>query len=109
MEIFYVTIIFGMQELILFLLAFSLGFSASRLWFVFSYRSNKVKKLDRVGRHKGYHFHHSIYGITSFMIVPFTLTNHHMLTTLVLIGFGLGIIIDHTIEEGFVFITRQEN
>ena len=108
MEIFYATIIFDMQELILFLLAFTLGFSVSRLWFVFSYRSNKVKKLDRVGVHKGYHIHHSMYGVTSFMIVPYTLTNHHVLATLVLIGFGLGMIIDHTIEEGFVFITKED-
>jgi len=99
-----------MPETILFLLAFSLGFSASRSWFIFSYGSHPMaKKLDRIGLHKGYHFHHSMYGLTSFMVVPFTLTNHHVLITLVLIGFGLGVIIDHTIEEGFIFITKDED
>lgn len=98
-----------MSEIVLFLLAFSLGFAASRLWFIFLYRSHPmVKKLDRIGLHKGYHFHHSMYGLTSFMVVPFTLTNNHVLTTLILIGFGLGVIIDHTIEEGFIFITKDE-
>jgi hypothetical protein len=50
-----------------------------------------------------------MYGLTSFMVVPFTLTNHHVITTFILIGFGLGVIIDHTIEEGFVFITKDED
>ena len=99
-----------MSEIVIFLLAFSLGFLASRLWFIFLYRSHPmVKKLDKIGLHRGYHFHHSMYGVTSFMIVPFTLTNHHVLTTFILIGFGLGVIIDHTIEEGFVFITKEED
>ena len=40
------------------------------------------------------------------MIVPFTLT--HFAVSMALVGFGLGIIIDHTIEEGFIFITRNE-
>ncbi len=98
-----------MSEIVLFLLAFSLGFSASRLWFIFLYRSHPmVKKLDKIGLHKGYHFHHSMYGLTSFMVVPFTITNNHVLITLILIGFGLGVIIDHTIEEGFIFITKDE-
>jgi hypothetical protein len=98
-----------MSNVAIFLIALFLGIILSRLWYKFIYTSHPtVKKLDRIGRHKGYHFHHSMYGLTSFMAVPFALRNHHFLTTLILIGFGLGLIIDHTIEEGFVFITKEE-
>ena len=97
-----------MLEIIIFLGAFLGGLLLSRLWYKFTYDSHPtVKKLDRLGRHKGYHFHHSIYGVTSLFVVPFTIT--HFIVTLALIGFGLGVIIDHTIEEGFIFITREED
>lgn len=100
-----------MLEIGIFLMTLFLGFILSRMWYIFTVESrharvSKVKKLDRLGRHKGYHFHHSVYGLTSFIMVPFTLT--HFTISLALIGFGLGVIIDHTIEEGFVFITKEE-
>ena len=96
-----------MFKIVIFLLALFLGFVLSRLWYKLSYTSHPTtKKIDKIGRHKGYHLHHSIYGLTSFMIVPFTLT--HFAVSMALVGFGLGIIIDHTIEEGFIFITRNE-
>lgn len=97
-----------MSKIAIFLIALFLGFILSRLWYKFVYASHPtVKKLDRIGRHKGYHFHHSMYGLTSLFVVPFTLT--HFIVTMALIGFGLGVIIDHTIEEGFIFITKEED
>jgi len=99
-----------MLEMVIFLGAVFLGLLLSRLWYKFTYNSHPaVKKLDRLGRHKGYHFHHSMYGLTSFIVAPFTLTDNHIITALILIGFGLGVIIDHTIEEGFIFITKEED
>lgn len=97
-----------MLKIAIFLGALVLGLLLSRLWYKFTYDSHPtVKKLDRLGRHKGYHFHHSIYGATSLFVVPFTIT--HFIVTLAFIGFGLGVIIDHTIEEGFIFITKEED
>src|ERR1035437_6164287 len=97
-----------MLNLAIFSSAFFLGLLLSRLWYRYTYDSHPtVKKLDRLGRHKGYHFHQSLYGATSLFVVPFTIT--HFLVTLILIGFGLGVIIDHTIEEGFIFITKEDD
>ena len=97
-----------MLNIVIFLVALFLGFLLSRIWYKFAYESHPaIKKLDRLGRYKGYHFHHSIYGATSLFVVPFTLS--HFTITLALIGFGLGVIIDHTLEEGFIFITKEQD
>lgn len=96
-----------MFEIAIFIVAFFLGFLVSRISF-YLYESNP-DKLESITTHKGYHVHHSVYGVTSFFAVPFMLGNHHFITTIILIGLGLGIIIDHTIEEGFMFITKDED
>jgi hypothetical protein len=98
-----------MFKLVIFLLALFLGILLSRIWYKLSYASvPATKKIDKIiSRHKGYHIHHSMYGLTSFMIVPLTLTHYGL--SMALVGFGLGIIIDHTIEEGFIFITKDKD
>ena len=96
-----------MQEVAIFLLAVFLGFSLSKvISFVYDYNP---KKIEKITTKKGYHFHHSIYGLTSFFAAPIMINRHHVLTTLMLIGLGLGIIIEHTIQCGFVFLTKKDS
>ncbi len=96
-----------MQEVAIFLAAVFFGFFLSRL-VSYIYDSNP-EKIEKITTKKGYHFHHSMYGLTSFFPVPILIDNHHVLTTFVLIGLGLGIIIEHTLQCGFNFITKQED
>lgn len=95
-----------MQEVAIFLIAVFFGFFVSK-FVSFIYDSNP-EKIERITTKKGYHFHHSMYGLTSFFAAPIMINNNHVLTTLVLIGLGLGIIIEHTIQCGFVFLTKQD-
>jgi hypothetical protein len=94
-----------MQEIVIFLVAVFLGFFLSK--FVSFIYDSTPEKIDRITTKKGYHVHHSIYGLGSFIVAPIMIDNHHVLTTVVLIGLGLGIIIEHTIQCGFVFLTKD--
>jgi hypothetical protein len=47
----------------------------------------------------GYRMHHSLYGLLS--VAVFAVTKKHFF-----LGFGLGIIIQHTVTDGFWFITK---
>jgi hypothetical protein len=96
-----------MEQVVLFLLAVILGLLISRI-LSYIYDSNP-DKIDKLTTPKGYHLHHSMYGITSFVAVPFMFDHHHFATTLFLLGFGLGVILEHTIQCGFVFLTKQVN
>jgi hypothetical protein len=81
---------------------FSIGFIASHLqYFIFKY----AKSLSVVGRRRGYHFHHSMFGI-GFYLLPFFV---HVTgpQILFLYGIGSGLIADHTLKEGFIFITKE--
>ena len=64
----------------------------------------KARRWHHVGIKKGYHFHHSIYGVAALALTPMTLGN--IIETVALAGFGLGIIIEHTAHEGFIFINK---
>ncbi len=68
----------------------------------------KAKKLHFLGYKisKKHHVHHSMYGLVPFFIAPFTLAN--ITLTITIVGFGIGIIIEHTVHEGFVFINKVE-
>jgi len=67
--------------------------------------AKKAKRFHRRGYIRGFHIHHSVYGVTVFFFLPLTL--HNFIETVFLSGFGLGIIIEHTFHEGFKFITRE--
>jgi hypothetical protein len=54
---------------------------------------------------KGYHFHHSLFGIAAFLFVPLFWEESNKV--IVLLGFGTGIIVQHSIKEGFRFITKD--
>ena len=95
-----------MQEVLILLVALFFGFLFSRfLYFIYEYSEGKTEKVEKFTTPKGYHVHHSMYGVTSLFIIPFT-AGHHVMTTIFLLGFGIGIILEHTIEEGFVFISK---
>lgn len=64
----------------------------------------KARRFHHIGIKKGYHIHHSMYGVVAFALTPITFGN--ILETLALIGFGLGIIIEHTTHDGFVFVNK---
>jgi hypothetical protein len=95
-----------MQQIAIFLLASISGFLLSS--FVSFIYNSSPEKVERLTTKKGYHIHHSMYGLTSFMAAPIMISNHHPLTTLILIGLGLGIITEHTIRCGFNFITKED-
>lgn len=96
-----------MQEVVIFLSAVIIGFFLSTfLSFIYDFTPEKI---DRITTKKGYHVHHSMFGLTSFLVTPIMIDNHHVLTTVVLIGLGLGIILEHTIQCGFIFITKAED
>ena len=95
-----------MQGIAIFLIALFFGFIFSRLmYFVYEFTETKTEKVEKLTSPKGYHVHHSMYGLTSLFIVPFT-APHHVITTIFLLGFGLGIIAEHSIEEVFIFISK---
>jgi len=95
-----------MQEVAIFLVAVFLGFFLSK--FISFVYDSYPEKFEKITTKKGYHFHHSMYGLTSFFAVPIMIDNNHVLTTFVLLGLGFGIIIEHTIQCGFIFITKRE-
>ncbi len=93
-----------MLEIAIFLIGISLGALVSR--FLYYLYESHTDKLEGITTPKGYHFHHSMYGIMAFFVSPIMLNNSLVYAAILLVGFGLGLIIDHTIEEGFVFISK---
>lgn len=64
----------------------------------------KAKRWHHIGIKKGYHIHHSMWGVAALALTPMTLSN--IFETVALVGFGIGIIIEHTISDSFVFINK---
>ncbi len=58
---------------------------------------------------KGYHLHHSLYGLALLAVaVLFHLTHPDILLLILISGIGIGIIIQHTRSENrFVFVDRD--
>lgn len=90
-----------LQTLFLFLIALITGVIFSDYIIV-----KKAKRFHHRGYIRGYHIHHSMYGVSIFFFLP--LTFHHIAETIFLAGLGLGIIIEHTVHEGFKFIERVQ-
>jgi hypothetical protein len=80
-----------------FLLGILLGYRFCVMWV---WATDKIKKRSIV---RGYHFHHSLFFISPFLLAFFFSEN----VSLVLWGIGTGIVIEHTLKEGFKFITRE--
>lgn len=91
-----------LQDILFFLSVVAMGYLFSDYVIV-----KKAKRFHNLGYKvsKKYHVHHSVYGLSTFLFIPFTLTN--ITETILLIGFGLGIILEHTHHEGFIFIEKR--
>lgn len=50
---------------------------------------------------KGYRLHHSLYG-TAFLVLGFLSQN------IIAIGLGVGIIVQHTLTDGFRFVSKEK-
>ena len=63
---------------------------------------------DSIGHwacHKGYHFHHSLFGPLMLFFIPWVW--HSSGHLFFLLGGAAGIVFQHTLNEGFIFITRE--
>ena len=89
-----------MQYILIFLFAILTGYIFSDYIIV-----KKARKYHSIGRKKGYHIHHSTYGLVCCLVAPFIANN--IFETIFFMGFGLGIIIEHTLHERFVFIEKE--
>lgn len=85
------------MEILVFLLGILLGFTFGVVWV---WATDKLSAKPII---KGYHFHHSMFTIPALFIALFT----QEVITVILLGLGIGIIIQHTYREGFKFITKK--
>ncbi|KKR11698.1 MAG: hypothetical protein UT39_C0004G0057 [Candidatus Woesebacteria bacterium GW2011_GWA1_39_21] len=79
-----------------------LGFITGKMW------SNTFYKLQKMITHKtflkNYHIHHSLGGLIISLLAVIILNN--WLETII-VGLGIGMLIEHTISNGFVFLTKK--
>jgi len=80
------------------LVGFLSGFVFAVLWGV------TTPKIAYLSRQRGYHFHHSLFGLLAFLSV--LLFRNDLNKSLFALGFGLGVILQHTLSEGLIFITK---
>jgi NhaP-type Na+/H+ or K+/H+ antiporter len=76
-----------------------IGYIFGIVWVWFANRFKKRLIL------KGYHFHHSLFFVLAFLLALSSSGN----TAIFFWGAGLGVIIQHTSEEGFIFITKDKS
>jgi len=85
------------MEILVFLLGVLLGFTFGEVW---------VWVTDKWGVKpviKGYHLHHTLLAIPIFFTILFT----PKIIADILLGMGVGVIIQHTYKEGFKFISKE--
>jgi len=94
-----------MKKLFFSALGFMLGFGWGWFW------EARTKKIYHLAHVKGYHFHHSLYGIVSILLIPViwhrNWLNKRSKLISVSIGFSLGVITQHSRSDGFVSITKD--
>jgi hypothetical protein len=57
-----------------------------------------------------YHLHHSLYGLVLIVIsIILYLLHCEMITVVIIVGFSVGNIFQHTKAEGFIFINRDRD
>ncbi len=78
------------------LLACVLGFLLAFGWEHFC--THIIKKTSLIVQ--GWRFHHSLYGLL-FLTFGFLIPNN------ILLGIGIGIIVQHTMTDGFRFISKE--
>ncbi len=85
------------MKVLAFLLGVLSGFALGEVWVLMTDR------YDKKSFFKGYHFHHNLFAVPLFLIAFFT----QEVIAVVLLGSGIGLIIQHTYREGFKFITKE--
>ncbi|MFH1841045.1 MAG: hypothetical protein ABH807_02735 [Candidatus Shapirobacteria bacterium] len=85
------------MEILIFFLAVLFGFVFGEVWVLITKRCGRKPFLGE------YHLHHSLFGVLLFFIGFLT----QGIVTVVLLGLGMGIIVQHTCREGFEFITKK--
>lgn len=56
---------------------------------------------------KGYRLHHSLYGLIGLMFSLFFFLNGRIEAFQVLIGLSIGILVQHTLTDGFRFVSKE--
>ena len=85
--------------ILLLLSGFFSGFILAILWEISTY------KIGHLAHQKGCHFHHSLFGVSAFRLIP--ILGNDPKEVLFALCFGIGIITQHSIKDGFVFITKD--
>lgn len=86
------------MSIFLFLLGILIGIFFGTLWVKYT---NPIKSYATL---KGRHFHHSLLFIP---LITFAFFFQKPVIYL-FIGMGLGIVIQHTLQEGFIFISKKK-
>ncbi len=77
--------------------------------FLWGFVTEKVLKIDHFARQKGFHFHHSVFGLIGIPVAIFVLfyyKNTELFFNILI--FSGGVIVEHTLtKDGFVFITKD--
>lgn len=91
--------------IIFLLLGFIVGIIFSFIWVYIAVKKYKIEKhFIRKSFFKKYHIHHSMF-VPLFLFLALIAGSTQ--NTLFLIGFSSGILIKHTINDGFVFISKN--
>ena len=87
--------------ILLLLSGFFSGFILAILWEITTY------KIGHLAHQKGFHFHHSLFGVIAIILIPIFCNDFNK--TFFVLLFGIGIITQHSIKEGFIFITKDQD
>jgi len=87
--------------LVYFVASFVAGFVLSFLWG--DVTANKLK-IGYLANWFGYHVHHSMFGVIGLLLVPVLRTT--TLQKVMIVGFSIGILVEHTVNDAFVFLTK---
>ena len=83
------------------ILGFSSGFLFGFLWDIATFKIG----TQHMAHQNGYHYHHSLFGLISFLLIPKLWGDINK--ALFAFGFGIGVILQHYLKDGFVFITKD--
>lgn len=78
----------------------TVGFLFAMAWEVITCR---VFKIGHLAKPKGLHLHHSLFGPGAWLVLPGFFDFGSMIT----LGLGLGVILQHAMGEGLAFITKE--
>ena len=74
--------------------------------FLFGFLWEKLTlRIDHLAHRNGHHYHHSLFGLLVFLFIPMFWDDLNQV--LLIAGFGIGVILHHTIKEGFIFLTKD--